>query len=236
MLFTLLFSFISMAATDSANPEEAPLTVDSIIEASQLSPIQVSENNSAWYSLSADLHPMSLKQFGLSGEIGHQTRFFGVDFRASLGTTTYKNIFVEPDYTYKYLATDASSATNPDSQLNRPRTLEDRWSYALLEPGISISRRLFIRSFPRWTQKARVGAALARLIDTKSRTPFNGYFLSTELSTSYQLSKLDKHSIFVSVCFRSGALVAKGPEDGNHSRFRLPANWFTLGLGLARWF
>lgn len=173
-----------------------------------------------------------LGRIGLEASFGY---YFGpmlaVDIRGTLGMLNYRSIRASPN------DRDDRSApvvTDPNAEINRVRGDGDRWSYLTVEPGISVSSRLFPGKFPKLTESARVGFGYGRFFDQTSNIGFTTqYLLSFEAQLAWRFSEPSPWSWITHLALTQGVLGAQsGASQTDSSEARLPVTWTQFGVGL----
>ena len=189
---------------------------------------QAIEGRQCWVELGAR---SDLSISGLGGQlgVGCLMRFFGVDARLSSGRATYEAFEVSPGASQVGWANEASY--NSESEANRPRGSRDSWRYMIVEPGLSISGRIFPRSLPQLSERARVALGYGSFHDSANNLDFSAHLFSAETTAFWQLGEHSRWSFYVALAWQWGALYSKAPEMDASMR-RLPLSWVTSSVGL----
>lgn len=188
------------------------------------------DKRSLWCGLSARTE-WSLAGLGGQLELGYLLKFLGIDGRLSRGQTNYGRFSVAPGYSQLGFATPSS--WDPSAELNRPRDGNDRWSYTMIEPGLSINGRMFSRILPLLSERARVGFGYGSFQDSANTIDFTSYLFSVEAAMLWQLGAGSRWSLSGSVNWYTGILISDSDPEQSLSLRRLPLSWLTGSIGLA---
>jgi hypothetical protein len=217
-----------LACSSPAKADES-LTVDEIIKQSSMATPQIMSARHLWAELNIASDWDAIAR-GAQAGIGYRFRYFGVDSRFSLGRTNYGAISVNP-------GPNQTPNTEPsyfdlNSELNRPRHATDSWSYRLVEPGLSVSGKIFPVWLPLLTQQARVGLAYGAYNDNQNNIPFHSIVFTTEAMLLCQLGADSPWSVSGALSYNAGILVADTPNDAGMQSRRLPVSWVGTSIGL----
>jgi hypothetical protein len=227
---SLLATMILVAGTARA---EETISVDKIIKENSMEAPQSMEGRHFWVELGA-LSDWTRAGAGAQFDVGYQFRYFAFDSRFTFGRTKYGAINVSPGY--NQTPGDAASALEPDSELSRVRGDSDPWSYRMIEPGLSVSGKLFPRMLPLLTERGRFGVGYGSFHDDANDVLFTALIFSAQVFLAYQLGAESRWSLTGGMGFDTGVLVAKTPSYGNLQMRRLPVSWVATTIGLQYFF
>ena len=128
------------------------------------------------------------KGAGMGLELGWIGNSVGADLRMRFGEMQFGQFFSQPTQAeFAAGATPGASATtSPQSEINRPRSQSAGWGYFLIEPGISVTGRLF-PSY-KWSQSGRVGIARSYFSDSSNSLSFAGWIFTSEALMRYHFA------------------------------------------------
>src|SRR5690606_12317686 len=123
----------------------------------------------------------------LSG--GYQFDFVGFDFRITLGSTQFGEIFPTSGVEEQATAPPGlESASDPNAELQRGRTFKDSWDYLLFEPGVILRAKLFAwDKLPLLSQIMRFGIGYGPFSDNVNSLSFSGLLVYTSAGLEYRL-------------------------------------------------
>jgi hypothetical protein len=163
---------------------------------------------------------------GLQTGIGYRLNYFGFDLRLSAGKTSYG--MINSIVTYTQNSTNAQNA-----EVTILRSKSDSWNYWSIEPGLSISSRLFSGSLSQFTERVRVGFIYGNFKDSVNNIPFKSFILNAETSLIYQLIPNGPWSMCGSLSWNSGMLVRRYQDSlGDNQSYALPIGWIGSSLSM----
>lgn len=226
LVFTLFALAIpSYAATKKEKRYKLPLS-----RSEQIVPHQILSGRHFWVQAGPESSFPNL--YGLKFGAGYQSKFLAVDLRWQMGAGEYQAFYTEPDEAPDD-AEAMASTSDPTSEMNRPRTLEDAWSFWRIETGIGVRAHLFPSWLPLLTEKARFGLGLGGFMDRKNSLGFKGYTWSFEASLQQQLGYKSKFGIELAGTWHVGWAVS---SERPTLTGRIPVTWVTTSLGFLFWF
>lgn len=218
----LAFAFNFKAMADQQ--QDPALTKAMLNQYSLISP-QILAERHYWLELGL-LSDFGLSESGLLTGIGYRLNYFGFDFRFSAGKTTYRKL-------HSLASHNQSTDTSSHPEIDLPRSKTDSWSYWSIEPGFSISNRLFSGYLPQFTERVRVGFNYGNYNDNVNNIPFKSYILNVETSIIYQLKPEDPWSLCGSLNWNTGMLVRYYVDsEGKNQSYGLPASWLGTSIGM----
>ncbi len=198
-----------------------------------MTPSQVSTDRHLFFRLSGFTGPQVGKLLGGALTLGYEMQFTSFDLRFSKGKTPFGAIFTKPDPGELSNAPKYAGAVDVDSELNRPRTVDDPWSFFTYEPGIAVSARLFRDSLPLFSQSLRTGLVLGSFSDSTNAIAFTSRIINFEARIQLQLGPNSPFVIDLSESYSFGTLTADRPNSSQTGR--IPATFMKTTLGLAYW-
>ncbi|MEK6705995.1 MAG: hypothetical protein AABZ06_09415 [Bdellovibrionota bacterium] len=189
--------------------------------------------SSMWFSAAYLTSSNLFKMNGASLEFGYKWKLIGMDLKFLTAGTKYGSIAVQPSPS-DLSTTGYASKDDTSSEQNRQRRTSDPWMFTALEPGLSITGRLFVNTLPRLAQKARVGIGYASFTDDSNSVNFSGYYISSDAYLIYYLGANNSWSITTSLGYRAGTIQNHSAESGPLGR--LPVSWLNYAIGAAVWF
>lgn len=223
VIIILLYSILSFS-TFADQQQDPALTRNMLNQYSLVSP-QVLLDRHYWFELGIQ-SDIGFNSAGIQTGIGYKLNYFGFDLRFSLGKTNYGTI--RNITTYSQTSEYANYA-----EIVIPRSKSDSWSYAHIEPGLSITSRFFSGYLPQLTERVRVGFIYGNFKDSVNQIPFRSYILNAETSLIYQMNPNDPWSICGSLYLKSGMLVRYYQDSqGNNQSYGLPTGWLGTNVSM----
>lgn len=223
---TCIFVFLAAVLLDSSISWAAPVPVN-FVTAHVDSEKAINAVWPFWVSLGLGLGADPLLMRGAFISVGWQYHWIGLDARVGFGTTSYSMIGVAAGPTDFDTSTEAG---DPLAERARPRNGSDSWSYFLVEPGISVSGRLFASSLPLFSQRARFGVGYGSMNDQTHALGFSAITYSFEGDAEYQLGVGSRFGLRGGIIYNAGVLENKAQPDPTAGR--LPASWLQEQLSL----
>jgi hypothetical protein len=218
----LVFTFSYKALADQQ--QDPALTKAMLNQYSLITP-QILAERHYWLELGLQ-SDIGLSEAGVQTGIGYRLNYFGIDFRFSAGKTSYRKI-------HSLASHNQLTEVDPNPEIDLTRNKSDSWSYWSLEPGFSISSRLFSGYLPKFTERVRVGLNYGSYEDNINHIPFKSYILNVETSVIYQLRPDYPWSLCGSLNWNSGMLVRYYVDsEGKNQSYGLPASWVGTSLGM----
>ena len=226
--FMIAFFIISAVSSIPAWSSEA---IEKVVQKSSLLPSQTLDGHRSWVSIGEDTDVLVSDLQGFHIESGYQFRFVGLDARFSTGTAQYRALSVSQSHSQSAEEADFV-IEGDDSEILRPRNEKDRWLYWMVEPGISISGRLFVDSLPLLSERVRTGFSFGSYSDQAHHQNFTSWIFSTEAALIYRLSEKNPWSVLASVSWHWGSLTAEQRQNSSRTMRRIPVSWTGTSIGV----
>ena len=162
---------------------------------------------------------------------GYLHEMVGFDLRFRFGTMQVGQFFSPPTQ----LEAAESPIQDPNSATNAPQIDTNAWSYTMIEPGVSVTAKLFPETLKKWSETARVGFAKSSFSDTINSVSYSGWILSTEAVFQYHFSYLSKYSLLMGLGFNWGWITRSTAASGTLTDNTLPIRFgrYIVGLNYA---
>ena len=220
-------SSTAAGSNNNGNTSQGRFTIDSILPA----PLQ---NGRHFYlqgmgAFSA-LPNLPSDRVGGGGAVGFQWNFLLWELRSTFETGKYGTLMALPSAAES--SAGFTSASDSNSELNRVRSKNDRWSLLTINAGMGVHARLIPDWLPFISEKARFGIQYVLASDPSNSVSLKGFSYSWDAGLKFAFGTSSPLAFEFLWGYNSGSVSNKaiGGQAG-----RLPITWTTWSGALILW-
>jgi len=171
--------------------------------------------------------------------LGYHSSFMDFFLRGKFGPTSWGFMEARPSTEDQISTTNTDGETYPsyndlDSEYNRVRTPQDRWTVLDVQVGLGYKANLLPVIFPKFSQGAYFTVGTGNYIDAEYDLQFLPLIFGFEAVMQYHLGEGKRWAIEGRVGYQYGHLMRVGAASEGLGH--LPVRWVDGGVSLVLWF